>query len=173
MTTKYKTFMTNRSAFTLIELLVVMAIIGILVTVGLVSFRSSQARSRDAARKSDLKQISSSLELYYSDHGKYPPSNLIVPGQEFTDGKTTYFKAIPEDPAGGLIYAYRNPDSPDNQKFQLYAHLENSEDINCLPNLSGAPDCTNPQLPSSTVPNCGSGSVCNFSVTSPNTNPTE
>ncbi|KKR41619.1 MAG: Type II secretory pathway pseudopilin PulG-like protein, partial [Candidatus Woesebacteria bacterium GW2011_GWB1_40_12] len=55
--------------FTLVELLVVIAILGILATIGLVTFSSSQMRGRDAQRKSDLKQISSALEIYYNDYG--------------------------------------------------------------------------------------------------------
>jgi type II secretion system protein G len=107
--------------FTLIELLVVIAILGILATIGLVAFRSSQARSRDAERKSDLKQISSALELYYSDYGKYPSASVDGLGKiagcpsttntscvwgvgTFWDTKTTYFKALPKDPSGGLNY---------------------------------------------------------------------
>lgn len=164
---KRKKATTKNSAFTLIELLVVMAIIGILAAVGLVSFRTSQARSRDAERKSDLKQIASSLELYYADYAKYP--GAMVWGSEFTDGKTVYFKKLPNDPASGLTYVYRNPDSPSNQKFQLYAHLENSEDINCLPDTNGNKSCIAPDVPAGVT--CGA--VCNFAITSPNTAPSE
>lgn len=144
----------NNRGFTLVELLVVISILGILVTIGLVSFRSSQARGRDAKRKSDLKQVSSALELYYSDYNKYPDS--LSWGSEFTDNKTTYFKELPKDPASSLVYLYRVVDPPANQKFQLFAHLENAEDINLI----------------TTVYDCGS-SDCNFSITSPNTTPSE
>lgn len=161
----------KKNAFTLIELLVVIAIIGILATIALVSFRSSQARSRDAERKSDLRQISSALELYYSDYGKYPAQGLIVGGNEFTDGKTVYFKVIPKDPSGGFSYYYRLVTNSNSQKFQLYAHLENNQDINCLSGASGKSDCLSPvNIPGDA--NCGAG-VCNFAITSPNTTPTE
>lgn len=160
-----------KKGFTLIELLVVIAIISILVTIALVSFRSSQARGRDAERKSDLKQISSALELYYSDYEKYPSPGAIVWGAEFTDGKTIYFKALPKDPSTGLNYYYRVVTNSNNQKYQLYAHLENGQDINCLHDVSGKPNCENPAgVPSDA--DCGTGN-CNFSVTSANTTPTE
>ncbi|MGB9706948.1 MAG: type IV pilin protein, partial [Microgenomates group bacterium] len=58
--------------FTLIELLVAVAILGILATVGLGSFQSSQMKGRDARRKSDLSQIQKALEMYYNDKGAYP-----------------------------------------------------------------------------------------------------
>jgi prepilin-type N-terminal cleavage/methylation domain-containing protein len=147
--------------FTLIELLVVIAILGILASVALISFRSAQARSRDAERKSDLKQISSSLELYYSDYEIYPDS--LPWGAELTDGKTIYMKVVPNDPSGGLEYFYRVDST--KQKYQLYARLENTEDINCI---SG--DCNNPPIPVGV--SCG-GQICNFSITSTNTTPTE
>lgn len=147
--------MKNKNGFTLVELLVVIAIIGTLVTIALVSFRNSQARGRDVERKSDLKQISSALELYYSDYGSYPSS--ITWGAEFTDGKTTYFKEIPTDPISSQNYVYRIPDPGTNQKFQLFAYLENTQD----PDLIG------------TTQSCGSGKNCNFAITSSNTDPSE
>ena len=178
MLTKLK----SNSGFTLVELLVVMTILAVLVSIGLVSFRSSQFRSRDAQRKSDLKQLSSSLELFYSDYGKYPDGTSgTIEGcsynsstgtgtactwgtGEFTDGKTIYFKVIPDDPYTGHSYYYRIVDSPTNQKYQLFAALENSEDRDCL-----GGDCASPTVSYS----CGSGITCNFSITSSNTKPTE
>ena len=74
---------TNRG-FTLIELLVVIAIIGILSSVVLSSLNSARGKARDAKRKSELKQLQTALELYYSDNSAYPvdcwntsPTNYI------------------------------------------------------------------------------------------------
>ena len=173
----------SEKAFTLIELLIVISILGVLATIGLVAFRSAQFRGRDAQRKSDLKQISSALELYFSDYGRYPTSSSgLIMGcpsttqsacnwgsGPFWDQKTTYFKVVPKDPANSQNYYYKADSTA--QKFQLFAHLENSQDINCLPNLSGKSDCAAPKLPTA-APNCGS-SVCNFAITSPNTTPTD
>ncbi len=152
--------------FTLVELLVVISILGVLVSVTLVAFRSSQGRGRDAERKSDLKQISSALELYFSDYGKYPDDsggqiqgcsgNPCTWGSgTFTDGKTVYFKVVPKDPSD-FSYFYRVPDAPGNQKFQLFARLENTQDPSLI----------------TTSYSCGSA-PCNFAITSPNTTPSE
>lgn len=143
--------------FTLVELLVVMAILGVLVTMIATGFRSSQARGRDAQRKSDLKQISSALELYYSDYSKYPDT-FPSSGDQFTDGKTIYMKAVPGDPSKGHSYVYRVVDTPANQKFQLFARLENTEDKN---------------INSTITQSCGSSGLCNFSITSSNTDASE
>ena len=113
MVNKWK--MTNdkwklQRAFTLVELLVVITIIGILASIGLTAFSSSQARTRDAKRKSDLKSISSALELFYSDYERYPGSDngaisacsyssnngtgtdCSWGSSTFSDGKTIYFQ---------------------------------------------------------------------------------
>lgn len=50
--------------FTLIEMLVVISLIGILAALALVSFGASQKQARDTARKSDLKQYQTALEMY-------------------------------------------------------------------------------------------------------------
>jgi len=61
-----------RFGFTLIELLVVIAIIAMLASIIMASLSSARAKSRDAKRLADLKQLQTALELYYADNGKYP-----------------------------------------------------------------------------------------------------
>ena len=73
--------------FTLIELMVVIAIIGVLSAVILPSLNEARMKSRDTRRISEIKQISTALELYYLDNNVYPPTqadsrnppNLLVP----------------------------------------------------------------------------------------------
>ena len=62
----------NKSGFTLIELLVVIAIIGLLASVVLLALNSARAKSRDAKRLADLRQIASAFELYFNDANSYP-----------------------------------------------------------------------------------------------------
>ena len=173
----------SKSGFTLVELLVVIAILGILSTIGLVVFSSAQMRGRDTQRKSDLKQISNALEIYYNDYGVYPASlNGQVAGcpsttstvcswgtGQFTDGKTIYLKTVPKDPASTYRYYYRTVTvgGSANQGFQLYAGLENSQDTSaCIGNDCG----THTDLPAGVT--CAGTVGCNFSITSPNTTAT-
>lgn len=161
--------MNIKKGFTLIELLIAMAILGILATVGLGSFRTAQMRGRDTQRKSDLKQIANAIELYYQDYNRYPQaSGTKIAGcpstsqtactwgsGELTDGKTTYIKIVPVDPTGACPYVYIV--SSTGNKYQLFAYLENTQDKNINSNITIT---------------CGSNKY-NFSITSPNTIPTE
>ena len=167
--------------FTLVELLVVIAILGILATIGLVTFSSSQMRGRDAQRKSDLKQISSALEIYYNDYGEYPGSlNGQILGCPTTtatactwgagqmkDANTVYLKTVPKDSSSTLGYYYRSLsiDGISQQAVQIYAHLENSQDTSaCIGGSCG----THTDLPAGVT--CGNLG-CNFAITSPNVTP--
>ena len=90
---------TNRG-FTLIELLVVIAVIGILAAVVLVSLNSARAKSRDARRLADVRQVMTALELHYNDNSGYPTATSAAP----TPGNgspafSTYLATYPTAPA--------------------------------------------------------------------------
>ncbi|MCX6792970.1 MAG: prepilin-type N-terminal cleavage/methylation domain-containing protein [Candidatus Falkowbacteria bacterium] len=88
----------KKSGFTLIELLVVIAIIGVLSTMAIIALGNARTKARDAKRVADIKQISTALELYYSDNNSYP--TIITPGNSLTspDGTKTYMSKIPTNP---------------------------------------------------------------------------
>jgi len=71
---KTKTFSKPKltTGFTLIELLVVISIIGIITTVTLVSLNSSKEKAVNIKSITELDQLKKALELYRTDHGKYP-----------------------------------------------------------------------------------------------------
>jgi prepilin-type N-terminal cleavage/methylation domain-containing protein len=144
----------KKTGFTLIELLIAVTILGILATVGLGSFQSSQMKGRDAQRKSDLSQIQKALEMYYNDKGGYP---LSIPeaGIEWKDlsvsDGTLYMKSVPGDPRGGS-YCYES----DGTYYKIYAKLENTKDSKVI-------------TPSSSV--CTAVNGYNYGVSSSNTTP--
>lgn len=60
------------SGFTLIEVLVIASIIALLTGAAVVNYTQGTAQSRDAERKSDLRNIEAALELYRLKNGRYP-----------------------------------------------------------------------------------------------------
>lgn len=83
----------TQKGFTLIELLVVIAIIGLLASVVLLALNSARAKSRDAKRVADIRQLASAMELYFNDNNSYPiqaTAALTIPGLA-----PSYIGAIP------------------------------------------------------------------------------
>ena len=175
MTVNIKQLTVNREGFTIIELLAVLAVIGILTTIVVGGYRQTQRRGRDAQRKSDLKQMSQSLEVYLSDHATYPPSSVDgkimgCPAEttecewgsgQFSDATgNIYFVNLPAEPSSTQAYFYRAFDS--NRKYQIFAWLENPKDQDCF---YGECETDPSYLPSGVA--CGSAS-CNYAVYSPN-----
>jgi general secretion pathway protein G len=77
--------------FTLIELLVVISMISILAAMGVVQYRNTVQRTKEATLKKDLFEIRDVIDQYYADKGKYPSSldSLVSDG---------YLRKIPVDP---------------------------------------------------------------------------
>ncbi len=68
--------------FTLVELLVVIASISILSSIILASFHCARSKATDVARKADVKSIKTAMELYYSEHNRYPWQGDCAGGPE-------------------------------------------------------------------------------------------
>ena len=86
----------RKQGFTLIELLVVIAIIGLLSTLSVLALNSGRARSRDAKRISDIKQIQTAAEMYYNEAGYYPAT--VVADGTIATGTNVYMKVVPTAP---------------------------------------------------------------------------
>jgi prepilin-type N-terminal cleavage/methylation domain-containing protein len=61
----------SRKGFTLIELLIVVVIIGILAAIAIPKFADTKRKAYVTAMKSDLKNMVSSAEAYFSDNNSY------------------------------------------------------------------------------------------------------
>ncbi|MDD5290385.1 MAG: prepilin-type N-terminal cleavage/methylation domain-containing protein [Patescibacteria group bacterium] len=97
--------MRKNKGFTLIELLVVIAIIGLLSTLAVVALNNARAKSRDAKRVSDIKQIQTALELYYQDNNGYPSAGAMP--TSIATGGNTYMGVVPTNPTpNGITYTY-------------------------------------------------------------------
>jgi type II secretory pathway pseudopilin PulG len=105
------------------------------------NFNAARQRSRDAQRKSDLKNIQIALRLYYNDQGYYPesdddgnikgcdPGDVVCEwGETWSIGSTDYMSTLPSDPLDSQFYRYIRADL---DTYTLSACLENRSDTNC------------------------------------------
>ena len=63
-----------RRGFTLIELLIVVVIIGVLAAVAIPKFQSTKGKANAATLKSDLRNLATAQEAYFSDYATYSGS---------------------------------------------------------------------------------------------------
>jgi len=121
----------NKKGFTLIELLVVIAIIGLLSTLAVVALGSARQKANDSKRLSDIKQVQTALELYYTDNNAYPTGSAINLGDTSykclnSSGFTTtgctdpYMGLVPKGPGSSEYYTYTMASS----SYSISATLE-------------------------------------------------
>ena len=131
--------------FTLVEMLMVVFVIAILA--GMILPRLSQApiRARDARRISDLHNLQSMLELYFSIYAKYPPVSDVNPFS--WDKLSEYLKSkiqtsrIPADPRPDYSYFYCTSQEQAPQDYILGARLETpspTDDPNLKTDIDGS-----------------------------------
>src|SRR5262245_12374514 len=60
--------------FTLVELMVVVVILGVLATVVTVSVTDYLTQGKQSASRAEIAQVTSALNLYYTEHDRYPTS---------------------------------------------------------------------------------------------------
>ena len=84
----------RQKGFTLIELMVVVAIIGILVSMSVPTYRHIIVKAKEAVLKQNLYSLRDAIDQYYADKQKYPDSldDLVSAG---------YFRKLPVDPMSG------------------------------------------------------------------------
>jgi type IV pilus assembly protein PilA len=85
--------MRNNKGFTLIELLIVVVIIGILAAIAIPKFSATREKAYFAAMKSDLKNLASQQEIYYSDNYTYHSSTTTL-GMVPSSGVTVAISSV-------------------------------------------------------------------------------
>ncbi len=139
----HSTLPPRATGFTLIEILIAVAIMVILTTIGLVSYRQVGIGARDGKRKADLESVRQALVFYRTDEGMYPDiANADISGDcsGGSDARSGFEEMLGElssegyvtvtgnglkDPKDGIEcygYRYRSPDN--GATFELCAKLE-------------------------------------------------
>lgn len=118
--------MNNKKGFTLIEVIVVILLLAVLSTLITFAYLMSVKRGRDNKRKSDLKNISTALELYNGDMNHYPITSGFSLGDIICneDGGCTqvYMQQVPKDPLSKKPYYYETDEN--GSYYVLYSGLE-------------------------------------------------
>jgi len=130
----------KRQGFTLIELMVVVAIVGILMAAGIVTFTNAQQKSRDGRRRADIDALAKALEQYHvnnqtyygSGSGSNQPTFWVTGFHDTLLG--SYFPStnLPLDPVNDSTYYYymasltvNSAGNPDTKtRFCISAQLE-------------------------------------------------
>jgi len=93
----------RKKGFTLIELLIVVAIIAVLAAIAVPNFLEAQTRSKVSRVKSDLRTLTTALEVYVVDWNRYPPTaGTFAPSFEdrlrHLTSPIAYQASLPADP---------------------------------------------------------------------------
>lgn len=102
--------------FTLIELMLVVIIIGVIAAIAVPRMAGRTERAKRVAAKADLASLSTALDGFELDLGRYPSSEEGLPALVVTPGtlspedgwKGPYMREIPKDP-WGHPYVYKCP----------------------------------------------------------------
>jgi len=126
-----------QTGFTLIELLIVVAIIGILAAIAVPNFLNAQIRAKIANAESEMRSLSTALEMYRLDNNMYPPfvneggsvRNPVSTRLNPLTAPISYMSSVPQDPfvigPGGEI---QQPD----QAYNTYDYVDAFSFVNWL-----------------------------------------
>lgn len=95
--------------FTLVELMVVVAIIALLAAIIIPNYVHARAQASVTQSEANIKQIATSLELFYADNQAYPATGGGQVGPTLFGGATNpYLTATPTNALGRQPYGYQN-----------------------------------------------------------------
>jgi prepilin-type N-terminal cleavage/methylation domain-containing protein len=126
--------MSNRKGFTLIELLIVVVIIGILAAIAIPKFANTKEKAVVASMKSDLRNLVTAQEAFFSDNQDYASGTYVGDG-------TVYTQANGTGGAGTLAF------TPSANTTVVLTYIDAA---------GWSATATNPAVPNTSVPNtCG------------------
>lgn len=136
----------KQEGFTLLELLIVIVIIGILAVMIIPSLLSGPQKARDGQRKSDLRNLKTALEQYYTDYNTYPKASSWKTDLSTSSPGTNdaYMKTVPQDPKSKADYSYTaDPSGCDGDatpctSYSLQTTFENKKDSQATDRSTGA-----------------------------------
>ena len=126
--------MSNRKGFTLIELLIVVVIIGILAAIAIPKFANTKEKAVVASMKSDLRNLVTAEEAFFSDNQDYAGGTYKGDGTVYTQ-------------ANGLAGAGRLAYTPSANSTVVLTYVDAA---------GWKATATNPAVPATSVPHtCG------------------
>jgi len=133
----------KNQGFTLIEIMLVVIILGILVAMVVPNLAGRGEQAREAAAYADIEaNLSTALDLYELDNGKYPATDqglkallqepATSPAPVHWNGPYLKKKRIPKDP-WGAEYVYVSPGIHNTEEYDLYSFgsdgVESEDDV--------------------------------------------
>lgn len=122
--------MRTKNAFTILELLIVIAVIGLMLTLALLSLQSARARTRDAQRISDITALRNALSGVWFERSSYPTSGGVDLGKAGTNTTVLSSNGFSDSTeVTGTVYLPRVPTGPTVNEFYRYKSNGNGYSI--------------------------------------------
>jgi general secretion pathway protein G len=109
-----------RAGFTIVELCIVVAIIGLLASLGTISYLSIVEKARVVKAIGDLRAISLAVDDYWITHQEYPPNLAAVHEDDRLDPWGRPYSYLPIAGAKGKVRKDKNL-HPINSGYDLYS----------------------------------------------------
>jgi len=111
----------TRAGFTLIEISIAILVIGVLGTIGYVSYNSVVNKARLVQAMGDIKAIAVAVDFYESRNGVFPGSlSSVGMDNKIDPWETSYVYIRINDPGAGGPRSHQGV--PINTDYELYSH---------------------------------------------------
>ena len=108
---------------TLAEIMIVVAILAILLTAFLLSYRGQLRKGYDGERKSDIHEIKTAFEEYFNDTGCYPIGTALMAFTYCNESVDPWLRKVPCDPETGEPYTITVQPSACPTWYAIYTNV--------------------------------------------------